>query len=417
MTKARDIASAAPAPAGVTSTELGYIDGVTSAIQTQMDAKLATSTAASTYVPNSLADAKGDLIVGTADNTISKVTAGANGQSLVADSTTATGLRWQNSQAAGKNLLINGGFDIWQRGVSFSPGNIINSYGGDRWKCTYDDSSSGLTMSRVDIGDLNLGFKYAVSLKNTVGTKANASVRLQQAFETHDTHMMRGKTYTLSFYARKINGSSARITHMAGWTTGETNGFGSLDETQVTIANGTLTSSFQRFSQTFVASTNTSYNSLKIQIDFQLLTSLNDELQVTGVQLEEGSVPTTFARAGGTLQGELAACQRYYYRQTANGTNFIMDFGLGTAASTTSVEFSVPLPVQMRVVNTALDSSSLQATYLNTNHAITSPVSGGARSGVNIAHVTGTVSGATQYRSYFLGSSSGSGYIGFSAEL
>jgi hypothetical protein len=41
MTKARDIASAAPAPAGVTSTELGYVDGVTSAIQTQLNAKQA----------------------------------------------------------------------------------------------------------------------------------------------------------------------------------------------------------------------------------------------------------------------------------------------------------------------------------------------------------------------------------------
>jgi hypothetical protein len=41
MSKARDIASAAPAPAGVTSTELGYIDGVTSAVQTQIDTKQA----------------------------------------------------------------------------------------------------------------------------------------------------------------------------------------------------------------------------------------------------------------------------------------------------------------------------------------------------------------------------------------
>ena len=37
MSKARDIASAAPAPAGVTTTELGYVDGVTSAIQTQIN--------------------------------------------------------------------------------------------------------------------------------------------------------------------------------------------------------------------------------------------------------------------------------------------------------------------------------------------------------------------------------------------
>jgi hypothetical protein len=42
MTKARDIASAAPAPSTVSATELGYLDGVTSAIQTQVDAKEAT---------------------------------------------------------------------------------------------------------------------------------------------------------------------------------------------------------------------------------------------------------------------------------------------------------------------------------------------------------------------------------------
>jgi hypothetical protein len=52
MTKARDIASAAPAPAGVTSTELGYVDGVTSAIQTQMDTKAST-----TYVNTTVAAA------------------------------------------------------------------------------------------------------------------------------------------------------------------------------------------------------------------------------------------------------------------------------------------------------------------------------------------------------------------------
>jgi hypothetical protein len=37
MTKARDIASAAPAPSTVSATELGYLDGVSSAIQTQIN--------------------------------------------------------------------------------------------------------------------------------------------------------------------------------------------------------------------------------------------------------------------------------------------------------------------------------------------------------------------------------------------
>jgi hypothetical protein len=45
MTKARDIASASPAPSTVSATELGYLDGVTSAVQTQIDSKAPTSTA------------------------------------------------------------------------------------------------------------------------------------------------------------------------------------------------------------------------------------------------------------------------------------------------------------------------------------------------------------------------------------
>ena len=43
MSKARDIASATPAPSTVSSAELGYLDGVTSAIQTQVDAKAASA--------------------------------------------------------------------------------------------------------------------------------------------------------------------------------------------------------------------------------------------------------------------------------------------------------------------------------------------------------------------------------------
>jgi hypothetical protein len=52
MTKARDLANAATALSAVTATELGYLDGVTSALQTQMDAKAST-----TYVDTTVAAA------------------------------------------------------------------------------------------------------------------------------------------------------------------------------------------------------------------------------------------------------------------------------------------------------------------------------------------------------------------------
>ena len=52
MTKARDLANAATALSTVSATELGYLDGVTSAIQTQMNTKAAT-----TYVDTAVAAA------------------------------------------------------------------------------------------------------------------------------------------------------------------------------------------------------------------------------------------------------------------------------------------------------------------------------------------------------------------------
>lgn len=103
MSKARDLASAAPAPAGVTSTELGYVDGVTSAIQTQINSKIGQSTA----INPTIVDAKGDLIAATAADTVSRLAVGANDTILVADSTTATGLKWAAPAAGGGMTLLS----------------------------------------------------------------------------------------------------------------------------------------------------------------------------------------------------------------------------------------------------------------------------------------------------------------------
>jgi hypothetical protein len=99
MTKARDIASAAPAPAGVTTTELGYVDGVTSAIQTQVDAKIGST----------IVDAKGDLIAATGADAVSRLAVGANGTVLTADSAESTGLKWATPVAGSMTLINTGG--------------------------------------------------------------------------------------------------------------------------------------------------------------------------------------------------------------------------------------------------------------------------------------------------------------------
>ena len=51
-------------------------------------------TASGLLVPKSLVDAKGDLLVGTADNTVTRKAVGTDGQVLTADASTADGTKW-----------------------------------------------------------------------------------------------------------------------------------------------------------------------------------------------------------------------------------------------------------------------------------------------------------------------------------
>ncbi len=51
-----------------------------------------------TYVKKSLVDAKGDIIVATADNTLTRVAVGTNGQVLKANSAQASGVQWAAKQ-------------------------------------------------------------------------------------------------------------------------------------------------------------------------------------------------------------------------------------------------------------------------------------------------------------------------------
>jgi len=112
MSKARDLANAGTALGAVTATELGYLDGVTSAVQTQVDAKIAKSTVT----------AKGDLIVATGSGTVVAQPVGTDGQYLKANSAQADGVEWATvSQYAlpsqtgnsGKFLTTNGTAESW----------------------------------------------------------------------------------------------------------------------------------------------------------------------------------------------------------------------------------------------------------------------------------------------------------------
>jgi len=95
----------------VSSIELGYLNNVSSAIQTQLDGK----------VDKSLFDTKGDILVASADNTPAKLAAGTNGYLLTANSAATNGVEWAAAPVSlpsqtgnnGKYLTTNGSTASW----------------------------------------------------------------------------------------------------------------------------------------------------------------------------------------------------------------------------------------------------------------------------------------------------------------
>lgn len=69
----------------------------------------AISTVANAAVPKSTVDAKGDLLVGTANDTVGRLAVGSNGQVLTADSAEATGAKWATVSATDSTKIAKAG--------------------------------------------------------------------------------------------------------------------------------------------------------------------------------------------------------------------------------------------------------------------------------------------------------------------
>jgi hypothetical protein len=103
MSKARDLASGAPAPAGVTSTELGYVDGVTSAIQTQIGTK-ANSTSPTLTTPAITGGTVSDSVVRGLEEDVNIVASAATGTINIDVSTASI---WYYTSNATANHTLN----------------------------------------------------------------------------------------------------------------------------------------------------------------------------------------------------------------------------------------------------------------------------------------------------------------------
>ena len=278
-------------------------------------------------------DAKGDLVVGTGADTYSRLATGNAGETLVADSSTSTGLRYQTGYNA--NAIINGGFDIWQRGTSFTAN---TGYTADRW---YKSGVAGRTYTRQTTSDTtNLPtIQYCLRASRDSGNTATDNIVLSSSLESTDAQKFVGQTVTLSFYARKganFSPSSSNIIARlySGTGTDQNVEVSYTGSSAVINQSAVLTSTWQRFQYTATVGTTATELAVWFAAVPTGTAGAADYFEITGVQLELGSVATTFKRAkGGTLAGELAACQRYYQR-VGDSLYGIIRGGTGDSADT-----------------------------------------------------------------------------------
>jgi hypothetical protein len=319
--------------------------------QAMRDLGNAIDTTMGTMVAKTVVDAKGDLIAGTAADTVNRLAVGSNGETLVADSSTSTGLRWQNDFSVGRNKIINGDFTINQR--NFTSSTSASSYTFDRWLVTLSGATATYSAQAFTPGTAPVAGYEGTNFARLAVTVGNDNCRLEQKIE--DVRTLAGQTVTLSFWAKGTNPTTAgNLKATVGQDFG-TGGSTFIPLTQTFI----LTANWTRYSLTFnlgSLSGKTIGTSSNVSVKLEQGTDTSTDawtLDVWGVQLEAGSVATAFQTATGTLQGELAACQRYYFV----GGNA----GAGIQNSSSTARFSVPFPVTMRVAPTVTAIAAPQA--------------------------------------------------------
>jgi hypothetical protein len=360
--------------------------------------------------------AKGDLLAGTAADTVAALAVGNDGETLVADSSTSTGLRYQGIYAAGKNKIINGDFSIWQRGTSFS--SIANgAYSADRWRAGVTGDVVNITRQSFTPNDIaSIGYGDAEYFLRMEVVSSDGEARIEQRIENVRT--LADQTITVSYWAKANTSTNLDIDVVQA--------FGSGGSTGVAIAGTTqpITTSWARYSQTFTVpsiSGKTIGTGSYLRIDLKETTaSTNVTFDFWGVQVEAGSVATAFQTATGTIQGELAACQRYYWRATSPGAGNY--FGVGFNDSTTVAAIKLPFPVVMRISPSALEQSGTAGDYgirfTATGNTACSAVPTFSFASTYDATVLFTVaSGLTGGQSVMGRGNNSSAFLGWSAEL
>jgi hypothetical protein len=308
---------------------------------------------------------------------------------------------------AGKNKIINGDMNIWQRGTTFTPSSTGFFYTADRW-VSYCYSASTNTVSQQAF---TAGTAPATPYESQYFIRVNSTNTLnllEQRIE--NVRNFANQSVTISFYAKSASAQTITIYLSQVFGSG---GSAGVD----TSSTKAITTSWARYSVTL---TMPSISGKTIGTGSYLANTftgaINNALDIWGVQVEQGSTATAFQTATGTIQGELAACQRYYYNHVSGND---ITVGLGFNQTSSQMRTYVKFPVNMRIAPTLEATSGTNYYFAQVNNGldyfnsftILTPTTTGTQL-YNDSQISGTVAQAVVVQTNNASSS-----VSFSAEL
>lgn len=277
--------------------------------------------------------------------------------------------------AMSRQAIINGNFDIWQRGTTFdsttTPANSDDTYLPDRW-ILLSDGNDIVDVSMESTVIPSLGSVY--SLKAEVET-ANKKFGFLTILESADAKKLAGKTVSLSFQARTTASKVIENLRAAviSWNSTEdtvTSDVVSAWENEGT--NPTLVANWTYENTPANIAITTDFDTYKVEgIDIDTASTANigvfiwvddtdaavdDLLYLSQVQLCAGDVALPFEPR--SIAQEWADCLRYYYKISTTGRTYTV-FGFGKCTSTTGAIVYIPLPVRMRTVPTLATNGNI----------------------------------------------------------
>jgi hypothetical protein len=255
-----------------------------------------------------------------------------------------------NVTGVSRNILINGGMDIWQRATSWGDGNN-DIYTADRWHFQRY-AANGIELSRQSA--LDIGFNYCLRIARASGDAATTSYFINQPVEGLDSKKCRGKYVTFSFWVRSgVNHTATAFkSSIVVHSNVSYQNDGMFYQNFRNAASGEISSvdiprntSWKRIQQTAYVPTDIVQIGVAVYSDAIGTTAANDYFEVTGLQLEIGSVATPFEHR--SQAQELALCQRYGLRiEQQQNTG-------GTSSTTDRTNTRFTFPVTMRATPTA----------------------------------------------------------------